>query len=54
MRNPRKRFTVIDLLMLMALLLIVAGMFAPHFASKRSGQSGVSTANPAPMSRPLR
>jgi len=54
MQGPKSMITFIDLLMILALLLIVAGMFAPHFARKPVGPDGLSATNPAPVSRPLR
>ena len=54
MQRQESIITFIDLLMILALLLIVAGMFVPHFARKPLGPDGPSAKNPAPVSRPLR
>jgi hypothetical protein len=53
MRRLVDEITIIDILMVMALLLIVAGMFAPHFVKKRAQPGGAPAADPAPVSRPL-
>jgi len=54
MRRPKGRITIIDFLMILALLLIVAGMFSPHFARKSAGPGGAPAENPALMSHPPR
>ncbi len=54
MQRPKSMITFIDLLMILALLLIVAGIFVPRFARKSAGPDGLPAKNPAPVSRPLR
>ncbi len=54
MQRHKSMITFIDLLMILALLLIVAGMMAPHLARKSAKSASTTTANPAPVSRPLR
>lgn len=54
MRRPKSRITIVDFLMILALLLIVAGMVAPHFARKSAKWGSTTAAHPAPISRPLR
>ncbi len=52
MQRLKSAITFIDFLMILAILLIVAGIFAPHFARKPAG--AVSTPAASPASRPLR
>jgi len=54
MHRHKSMITFIDLLMILAILLIAAGMFVPHFARKSAGMDGPQAKIPVPESRPLR
>jgi hypothetical protein len=54
MRSHKSVITFIDLLMILAILLIAAGMFVPQFARKSVGTDAPRVKNPVPVSRPLR
>jgi hypothetical protein len=54
MQRHKSVITFIDFLMILAILLIAAGIFVPHFARKSAATDGAQAKNPAPISRPLR
>jgi hypothetical protein len=54
MRSHKSVITFIDFLMILAILLIAAGILMPHFARKPAATDGPPANSPAPASRPLR
>ena len=54
MKRRERVVTFIDFLMILAILLIAAGILVPHFARKSAATDGPQANSPAPISRPLR
>ena len=54
MHRHKSMITFIDFLMILAILLIAAGMLVPHFTRKSAETDGPQAKSPAPVARPLR
>ncbi len=47
MKRRLNKFSVVDLLIVMAVLMILVGMFAPHFTESRAKANPVTSSRPA-------
>ncbi len=47
MKRLMAKFSVVDFLIVMAILMILVGMFAPHFTESRAKANPVTSSQPA-------
>ncbi len=54
MKSRLSKFSVVDFLIVMAILMILVGMFAPHFSESRAKANPVTSIHPAGQAQTAR